>query len=182
MTVIARMPCRPSSNFFNVYRHGRISHPRLASPKGNHTIMKQGFPVKYFARRLVREFGAQRAYQKHLHDYGDVLGHVFLGDEINPVLFALLKANADPTAIRAYVDLVESMYRGGDEDVKNIVEVTILERLGDDETVLRSAFSYFSEELMQLSQRVERSWGRRDIRIWHQNGKPRYDWKWPPQR
>ena len=141
--------------------------------------MKQGLPIKYFARRLVREFGGQRAYQEHLRDYGEILGHVLFGNEINPVLFHLLKTNTDKKTIRTYMDFIEDMYRNGDEDVKNIVEVTILEYLGDDETVLRNAFSYFSEELMELSKRVEAGWHRRDIHIWHKNGQTRYDWEWP---
>lgn len=61
----------------------------------------------------------------------------------------------------------------------NIVGVTILECLGDDEAVLRNAFTYFSEELMLASQSIERGWGRRDIHIWHKNGKVLYDWAWP---
>ena len=74
------------------------------------------------------------------------------------------------------------MYANGDDDVQNIVGVTILECLGDDETVLRNAFSYFSEELMRASQSIEKGWGRRDIRIWHKNGKVLYDWSWPPNQ
>ena len=64
--------------------------------------------------------------------------------------------------------------------VRNIVEVTILEVLGDEETVLRNAFSYFSEDLMTVAQSVEKGWGRRDIKIWHRRGRPQYDWTWPP--
>ena len=63
--------------------------------------------------------------------------------------------------------------------MRNIVEVTLLECLGDDETILRNAFSYFSEKLMLASQSVERDWGRREIRIWHKNGRTLYDWDWP---
>ena len=32
---------------------------------------------------------------------------------------------------------------------------------------------------MTAAQSVERSWGRRDIRIWHKSGRVRYDWDWP---
>ena len=142
--------------------------------------MKRELPKETFARRLVRRFPEfQRAYQDHLRGYGELVGHVFFGDTLNAVLFSQLETNEDPGIIRQYIDFVEDMYANGDGDVRNIVEVTILERLGDEEAVLRNAFSYFSEELMLASQSVERDWGRREICIWHKNGRTLYDWDWP---
>ncbi len=96
------------------------------------------------------------------------------------VLESLLKTNEEKEKIRRYMDFLEDMYANGDDDVQNIVGVTILENLGDDETVLRNAFTYFSEELMLASQSIEKGWGRRDIKIWHRGGRPMYDWTWPP--
>ena len=135
-----------------------------------------------FARKLAEEFPEFReTYKEHLEGYGELLGHVFFGGEtLLGVLKSLLKTNGDKEKIRRYIDFVEEMYASGDGDVRNIVEVTILECLGDDETVLRSAFTYFSEELMLASQSIESGWGRRDIKIWHRGGKTLYDWDWPP--
>ena len=143
--------------------------------------MKRELPKETFARRLVRRFPEfQKAYQDHLRGYGELVGHVFFGDTLNALLFSLLEAGENPGMIRQYIDFMEDMYANGDNDVQNIVEVTILERLGDEEAVLRSAFTYFSEELMLASQSIEKGWGRREIRIWHRNGKTLYDWDWPP--
>ena len=135
-----------------------------------------------FARKLAEEFPEFReTYKKHLEDYGELLGHVFFGGEtLLGVLESLLKTNEEKEKIRRYIDFVEEMYASGDGDVRNIVEVTILECLGDDETVLRSAFTYFSEELMLASQSIESGWGRREIKIRHRGGKTLYDWDWPP--
>ena len=137
-----------------------------------------------FARKLAEEFPEFReTYKKHLEDYGELLGHVFFGGEtLLGVLESLLKTNEEKEKIRRYIDFVEEMYASGDGDVRNIVEVTILECLGDDETVLRSAFTYFSEELMLASQSIERDWGRREIKIWHRGGRPMYGWDWPPKK
>lgn len=115
--------------------------------------------------------------EAHLDDNGELFAHNFFGDMIDAPLSSLLKTNANKQLIQKYVDFVEHMYSEGDDAVQNVVEVTILEYLGDDETVLRNAFSYFSEGLMQLSKRVEESWGRRDIRIYYKHGKIFYDWK-----
>ena len=141
-----------------------------------------GYSKEYFAQELGERFPEFReTYQEHLEYYKELLGHVFFGGEtLLGVLESLLKTNGEKEKIRRYIDFVEDMYANGDDDVQNIVEVTILECLGDDETVLRNAFTYFSEELMLVSQSIEKGWGRRDIKIWHRGGRPQYDWKWPP--
>ena len=141
-----------------------------------------GYSKEYFAQELGVRFPEFReTYQEHLEYYKELLGHVFFGGEtLLGVLESLLKTNGEKEKIRRYIDFVEDMYANGDDDVQNIVEVTILECLGDDETVLRNAFTYFSEELMLVSQSIEKGWGRRDIKIWHRGGRPQYDWKWPP--
>ena len=142
-----------------------------------------GGSKEFFARKLDELPEFEGAYQEHLAYYGELLGHVFFGEEtLLGALERLLPANEDRARIRQYIDFVEDMYANGDDDVQNIVGVTILECLGDDETVLRNAFSYFSEELMRASQSIEKGWGRRDIRIWHKNGKVLYDWSWPPNQ
>ena len=141
-----------------------------------------GGSKEFFAQKLDELPEFEGAYQEHLTYYEELLGHVFFGEEtLLGALERLLPANEDRARIRQYIDFVEDMYANGDDDVQNIVGVTILECLGDDETVLRNAFSYFSEELMRASQSIERDWGRRDIRIWHKNGKVLYDWSWPPE-
>ncbi|MEY8232526.1 hypothetical protein AALA82_13005 [Oscillospiraceae bacterium 50-16] len=142
-----------------------------------------GGSKEFFAQKLDELPEFEGAYQEHLTYYEELLGHVFFGEEtLLGALERLLPANEDRARIRQYIDFVEDMYANGDDDVQNIVGVTILECLGDDETVLRNAFSYFSEELMRASQSIEKGWGRRDIRIWHKNGKVLYDWSWPPNQ
>ena len=134
-----------------------------------------------FALALAERFPEFRvAYQKHLEDYGEILGHVFF-NVLHRALVPLLRLNEDREKIGQYIEFLENMYANGDEDVRNIVEVTILEVLGDDETVLRNAFLYFSENLMTAAQAVEKGWGRRDIRIWRKNGRVRDDWEWSRQ-
>ena len=122
-----------------------------------------GGSKEFFAQKLDELPEFEGAYQEHLTYYEELLGHVFFGEEtLLGALERLLPANEDRARIRQYIDFVEDMYANGDDDVQNIVGVTILECLGDDETVLRNAFSYFSEELMRASQSIEKGWGRRD--------------------
>ena len=138
--------------------------------------MKMG--IKYFAKKLLQLFPeCQEEYQNNLKHYGEILGHVYFGNNINPVLSELLQSNQEKILIKKHIDFIEDMYCRGDYDVQNVVIVTILAYLGDDETVLRNAFTYFSEDLMLASKEIEAFWGRRDIHIYRRHGKTFADWE-----
>lgn len=64
-----------------------------------------------------------------------LLGHIFFSDEINVPLFDLLQKNDASFKVSIYCRFIEKMWRNGTDDVVNIVDVTIAERLSDDETV-----------------------------------------------
>jgi len=115
-------------------------------------------------------------YDEHIGDYSEILGHVFFGDVINRPLTSLLKTNTDRVSIQKYIGFVERMYALGDDDVKNIVLATILEYLGDYDDVLKNAFEYFSDELIEKSKQIEEGLGRRKIVISHKNGQTYTRW------
>lgn len=90
------------------------------------------------------------ALAQHYADYGEqLLAHVFFADEVNEPLFALLQNNYDQKTIQAYCTFIEDMYFYGNEDVKNVVEVTILERLSDEELVWFRFGNYLTNELIR---------------------------------
>lgn len=89
-----------------------------------------------FADELVRLFPDKRAgLHDHYQAYSKMLGHVFFADEINIPLVALLEEDADGPTIERYCTFIEDMWFHGDSDTKNIVEVTIIERLTDEPRV-----------------------------------------------
>lgn len=71
-------------------------------------------------------------YLSHISDYGEILLHVFIAETINEPLIQLLESHSD---VKKYCEIVESMWKNGDDAVRNVVDVTILERLSDDEAV-----------------------------------------------
>lgn len=102
-----------------------------------------------FAKKLVEIFPEKSsALAEHYGDFGELLGHVFFADEIGDPLFELLKEHVEFEKIDAYCRFVEEMWRCGTEDVVNIVNVTILERLSDD----TSAWNNFSMHITQAFQ------------------------------
>lgn len=73
---------------------------------------------------------------KHMKDYGEILLHLFAADMIAESLIRLLSKDCkDTLMIECYIMLIEIMYKNGDEAVYNVVDVTILERLSDDDMV-----------------------------------------------
>lgn len=131
----------------------------------------------YFAEKLVTIFpSAYEIYQAHIDDYGEILEHLFFADAINPTLAALLKDNKDKALIQKYIDFIEEMYSDGDEAVRNVVVVTILAYLGDDDTVLKNAYKYLSETLIVQSKLEEHFLGRREVKISYRKGKVTAAW------
>lgn len=89
-----------------------------------------------FAEKLVKLFPEKKqALRQHYEDFGELLGHIFFYDEINIPLSDLLQKNDAGFKISAYCRFMEEMWRNGTDDVVNIVDVTVVECLSDDETV-----------------------------------------------
>ncbi|MCM1577741.1 MAG: hypothetical protein NC078_02930 [Ruminococcus sp.] len=66
--------------------------------------------------------------REHLSNYGEILLHI-LAPEL--AVFPLVKCieNKDAEGIDRYCNCIEKMYSEGDEEVLNVVDVTILEYL-----------------------------------------------------
>lgn len=90
----------------------------------------------------------------------------------------LLKENTDKEVICKHIDFIERMYLPDDDAVKNVVEVTILEYLGDNDQVLKNVFDhYFSLELIEASKKIEALLRRRNINISYRRGKILTRWE-----
>ena len=106
-------------------------------------LWKNAFPESAQHAEEEREF------------YGEILGHVIFPEllfhsENTPDLRNLLKMNQQKDWIRRYCDFLEKMYTDGDEDVQNILVVSILEILSDDETVWKNFGKYISKEFIRF--------------------------------
>lgn len=84
---------------------------------------------------------------RHLEDYGEILLHVFAGECVSEPLLCLLNKTPLPERrIRAYCRVIEILWRYGDEAVVNVVDVTILERLSDEDVLWQRFGTFLSEE------------------------------------
>lgn len=87
---------------------------------------------EYFADLFVNLFPEKsHALTLHYQSYHKLLGHVFFPDEINIPLRTLLYEAQNETEIYRYCEFIENMWFEGDDAVRNIVTVSILEGLDE---------------------------------------------------
>jgi len=84
--------------------------------------------------------------ENHIATYGEILLHILAGELITEPLIKLLRWNKQVELIPEYCSLIELMWRDGDDDVINVVDVTILECLSDDDKIWYTFGSYISDE------------------------------------
>lgn len=85
--------------------------------------------------------------EEHLMDYQEILLHLLASELVSMPLISLLKENSgSDDNIRIYCKAIEIMWKYGDEAVVNVVDVTVLERLSDEEEVWQKFATYISEE------------------------------------
>lgn len=114
--------------------------------------------IKYF----LNNFPEYRdAFEQHLEDYNEILIHVFFGDTINERLIEVLEKDKENNKeIEKIFKFLEKMALDGDLDVKEVLIVTILERLGDDKNLLKKSYKYMGKNTKIASDDIERFWGR----------------------
>jgi hypothetical protein len=95
-------------------------------------------------KRIIETFLEHyQLYLQHIRDYGEILLHLFVSEAINEPLCLLLKNRLDA---KAYCEIVEAMWKSGDDEVQNVVDVTVLERLSDDDAVWQQFGKSISSE------------------------------------
>lgn len=82
-------------------------------------------------------------------DFGEVLLHIYASDEVGNQLFDLLQKNEDVLLIEIYCKVIELMWKYGTDEVVNVVDVTLLERLSDDIIVWNRLGEYISVEFKE---------------------------------
>lgn len=105
---------------------------------------------------LVAEltFNGRVLLQEHIDDYNEILLHILATDMVSEPLIDLLKTYDENTLlIECYITIVEIMWKKGDEAVRNVVDVTILERLSDEDIVWQRFGGFISDEFKRYINR-----------------------------
>ena len=87
----------------------------------------------------------KRDLQEHIEFYGATLNHVFFG-ECTIYFIELIGNEKDIPKIKDLFDYLEMMANSEDDDVKDLLSVTILAQLGDSKMLLKNAAKYMGSE------------------------------------
>lgn len=88
----------------------------------------------------------QDRLDEHLKDYGEVLLHIYASDELGNPLRELLEKQSNCILVNIYCKVIELMWKYGDDSVRNVVDVTLLESLSDSEECWQHFGKYISED------------------------------------
>lgn len=112
--------------------------------------------AKYFTESFTEY---KPLLQQHIDYNGEVLNHVFFG-ECNEYFIDLISKEKDINKIKSLFKFFERMATRGDDEVKELLSVTILARLGDSKSLLQIAYKYMGAETTKALDEVEKFWGR----------------------
>ncbi len=108
---------------------------------------------------LTAEFKVlEPVLQEHLEFNEGLLPHVYFG-ECNEIFIDFIN-EGNPQVLQRLFYIFEKLAIEGNEEVKNILCVTVLERLGDDRNVLNIAREYMGKLTRKLSDETEKGLGR----------------------
>ena len=87
-------------------------------------------------------------YKEHIGDYGTVLAHVFAIETINIPMEKDFKLDSESEIFRKYCTLIQYLWENGDDEVRNVIDVTILESISDHEQMWKSFGRHISQEFI----------------------------------
>ena len=93
----------------------------------------------------------EKQLEAHLRTYEELLLHVYAGDVFTCHLLKCLETGMDAAPC---LRLLEQMWLEGDEAVRNVLDVTILERLSDEDSLWQAVGRQVSPEFRYIVNRV----------------------------
>lgn len=81
-------------------------------------------------RDVVAAFPALRPMlDEHIHDYDEVLAHIFLADVVRYLVHASENRHPTDGVVAAILEFLENRFRHGNEEVKELISVSFVEML-----------------------------------------------------
>ena len=87
-------------------------------------------------------------YKEHIRDYGTVLAHVFTIETITIPIEKDFSVDSESETFQKYCKLIQSLWENGDDEVRNVIDVTILESISDHERMWKSFGRHISQEFI----------------------------------
>ena len=77
--------------------------------------------------------------------------HILYGNVLSPYVKELLKSDRDPTALSQVFSFYEELAQSSDIEVRNLLQVTLLEGLWDEKILLNRASHYMLPETRRIN-------------------------------
>ena len=100
-------------------------------------------------------------YESWYEEMGEDFGpHVVYGDVLNPYLLTLLKSEGHEHELQRIFSFLERLASSDNARIREVVEVTVCERLGDHTELLAKARKYMGAATLRISHEIEKYLGR----------------------
>ena len=118
-------------------------------------------PDEFFRDLTVSSTSLSEAHERHMEfNYGECIPHVLMGEFSGAILQLFQRSTREPVARRELADILQALERGasgGDEQVLNLINVSFLENIVDDESYA-SLRDRFGPALRLNSSTLTRQW------------------------
>ena len=106
------------------------------------------YDANTFANRLSVVYPELRdEYKKNLEKYGDFMPEEFFKEKGAPVIINVIKEN-NPAKMKKLFNLLNDIYEDGTNDIQDIIVVTILGQLNNDQELLANCVDYMCEDML----------------------------------
>ena len=115
---------------------------------------------KQFFRKMIEFFpNSEIEYNNIIEEYGELLETLAIEDVLMPNLIQLLIKNQEVDKLKAFCDYIEEVVNT-DSHLKDILSITLMEQLGDNDDVLANAKKYMGATSKELQIEADRAIGR----------------------
>ena len=115
---------------------------------------------EFFAKMLQFLPCTAHDYNRSIEEYGELLETVVIEDIFMPELIKLLNKDENHQLLGEIFDYFEMIVHCGEQGLVSNFKVTVLEILGNDKTILKTAQKYMGEKTKVLQLEADRDLGR----------------------
>ncbi|WP_339284242.1 resolvase [Paenibacillus sp. FSL R5-0486] len=116
---------------------------------------------EFFRRMLEFLPSTEAAYRKSIATYGEVLETIIIEDIFMHEIIKLLREERNIELLGSIFKYFEEISNDEDAHLINIFSITVLEILGNDRSILRTARNYMGPKTIELQIEADRDLGRK---------------------
>ena len=116
--------------------------------------------AEFFAKMQELLPSTKEAYNESIKEYGEVLETVVIEDIFMPFILTLLSENREQQLLENIFMYFEEILNSDDSHLINVLSITVLEMLGNDKVILKTAKQYMGTKTTALQIQADEEVGR----------------------